>query len=306
MRRTTAAAVILGMVAAACARSEASEQERPRLVPMSGGVQVLNGESWEPVSDEVELGPDMQVRVGRSSRARLELPAGQTLELARDARVAVDDVLAPKVLAGSVLAYADQGLTLDVESFKVFGRQSVFRVDLSLPQRVAVYEGAATLPGSGWESPVGALQQVGVIAGAVLRGPQPLQVRPDDPWDIRLLSEAIDVGAGLLRQETGLGRQLAGDRVRTAILRALGDEVGEDELADLLDEAGAAEVVVAAVVAMTAGRPDLGTAIAEILELRRLGASWFVVAQRFGVSRTVLTSVTEVVGRILDTVERLE
>ncbi|MGH2766961.1 MAG: hypothetical protein ACRDKA_13800, partial [Actinomycetota bacterium] len=195
-----------------------------------------------------------------------------------------------EVVEGSVLARAAvPTLSLRAGDAEILGRDSVFRVDRGFSTTLAVYRGEAGLPGTG-VAPVPQLRQVTVLAGgSVPRGPRPLVVRPDDPWDARLLGPFIDLGLQLVDLQRGLSRQLAPRDAAAAVRTVLRREFSLSAV-EALAERGvrAAEAVVASVVSEEAGRladpplPLVG-ALEQVLDLRLAGAHWIVVLAQWGV-----------------------
>ncbi|HZA60953.1 MAG TPA: hypothetical protein VE754_04635 [Actinomycetota bacterium] len=297
MKRVVVMVAGLGLLASACAKATATDVGR--LVPIDGTVQLLEDGRWDAVSDITDLQSGAQVRAGSDGRARVELPQGR-IELAPEAEIRLSRPNAPEILAGSVLAETGPRLTLNVGEVEVVGYNGVVRIDRDLALQVAVYAGTAMLPGSGLGSPLTAFQQIGVVGGVVPRGPQPLVVDVEDPWDLRLLGEAIDIGSSLDQQQTGLATKLQGAFVRDVVLDILREELPAAYLAELFDAHPPAEVIIASLVAAGVHSTDVATTLQEILELRRLGASWVVIAGSYGVARTLLGSMTHIVGKIVD------
>lgn len=280
--------VLVALAAAACVRTSADGADGLRVVPLGGDVRLVQGDDPLSVEGTEVVAPGDLVVTGPGGRARLELGLGRSLELAPRAAVEVGGLGLAEVVEGSVLARAeDPGLSLRAGDAEIEGRGSVFRVDRGFSVTLAVYRGEAAVPASG-VPPVPALRQMTVVAGgSVPRGAQPLVVRPDDPWDARLLGPFIDLGLRLVDLQRGLGRQLPPDQSAQAVADVLGREFSPSAVDALSDrDVPAAEAVVAAVVSEEAarvGEVSLLSALEHVVDLRLEGAHWIVVLASSGV-----------------------
>lgn len=290
--------LVVAMFGAACGR-EAVSSRAFELLPLEGSVQILRGTTWSPVSERTALSSGDQVRSGPDGKARIHLPGQQTVELAPEARVLVTGPEGAEVLEGSVLAQARGGLAVAVDGLEVAAAEAVFRLDLGLSRRLAVYRGEAAVPGSGWDDPVTAFQQLTLVGRSAPRGPVPLQVDTNDRWDVRLLGEAMDVGLALLQQETGLASQLRDRSARRTVFQTLSKALPGEDIGSQLAKLPPAAVVVAATVAMSLDEEVPAKILARILDLRALGASWIVVAGLLGVGRSVISALEEIVSSIV-------
>lgn len=300
-----AVSVALALLVGACARGPSASADF-EVLPLEGTVQILEEGTWKPVSERTALSRGDQVRAGPDGKARIHLPGDQTVELAPDARVLVTGPEAAEVLGGSVLAQARQGLAVAVDGLEVTAADAVFRLDLGLSRRLAVYRGEAEVPGSGWDDPVTAFQQLTLVGRSAPRGPVPLEVDTNDRWDVRLLGEAMDVGLALLQQETGLAGQLRDQAARRTVIDALSRSLPGQKLRSFLSELPPALVVVAATIALTVeGEVPTEVLLQQILRLRGLGASWIVVAGLWDVSRSVVSTLEEIVSSIVTRVNPL-
>jgi hypothetical protein len=251
------------------------------VVPLAGQVKLLHDGERALLDEITGVSPGDVVATGATGRARVELGAGRSVELAPEAELMVGAPSLTEVLEGSVLARAGQpGLSVRAGDAEITGRGAVFRVDRGFSVELGVYRGQASLLGSG-VAPVPELRQATVVAGGTVpRGPQPLVVRPDDPWDAELLGPFIDLGLQLDDLQRGLTRQFPRGDGADAVLAALEDEFPRKAVEAVLEEVRAAEAVVAAVVsgqaAPVAGLP-LVQALEEVVDLRVEGAQWIVV-----------------------------
>jgi hypothetical protein len=273
------ALAVATLAAASCARS-ADRADDLRVVPLSGDVHLLEG--GEPVSltEETAVDPGDVVRTGPSGRALVEVGLAGRIEVGGQSEIVVEH--RPEVLRGSVLASAtSDGMALRAGDAEIEASEAVFRVDSGFSVTVAVYRGAATILGSGIGDLLALRQAVVVAGGFVPRGPRPLVVRPDDPWDIRLLGAAIDLGLDLVRLERGLSRTLPPRDQEAAVVRALAGSIPRPVLIEVLRRVEAAETVVAAQVsraAADASGVSVAQILSEVLGLRGQGAHWIVVA----------------------------
>jgi hypothetical protein len=293
--RRNALIVGVALLVGACARAPEAGSGQV-LIPQGGDVQLQHDGEWRAVTETVNLSRGDRIRVGDLGRAVLELPGG-TLELRQGSTLRVGSI--PELETGSLLARATPGLAVGVGPVQVRAEDSVYRVDRSLSVRVGVYRGAVSLPGSGWDGAVTALRQVGVVGDTVPRGPVALQVDPGDPWDDRLLGDAIDVGRRLQRFQGGVAFELprrgGRDLVAAAlpldprtVLRGLPKRASVNRLS---------EVLVASVVAATAAPAREiapASAFRHVMGLRRIGASWIVVAAEWQLARSVLGTLIQV------------
>ena len=290
-------ALIVGvtLLGGACARAP-EPGSGPVLVPRSGHVQLQHEGEWREVAESVSLSRGDRVRVGDLGRALLQLPGG-TLELRQGSAVRVGSI--PELEAGSLLARATPALSVGIGSVQVRAKDSVYRVDRAFSVRVGVYRGEVSLPGSGWDGTVSALRQVGVVGGTIPRGPVALQVDPGDPWDDRILGDAIEIGRRLERVQGGVafelprrgGRHLVAAALPldpSAVLRSLPRRASVNRLSEIL----VASVVAVAAAPVREVAPE--TAFRQVMGLRRIGASWIVVAADWQLARSVLGTLVQV------------
>jgi uncharacterized membrane protein YgcG len=299
MKRAIGVALI-AVTAAACAGSSGESGEL-LVTPLAGDVRVLDGDDTVLLDEETRVDPGDLLVTGSGGGALLDLGGAGRLELGAQARVRVDR--RPEVVLGSVLAAAESaGLALRAGGAEIEASDSVFRVDRGFSVRVAVYRGAAEILGSGIGVIPALREVVALSGGAVPRGPSPLDVRPDHPWDIRLLGAAIDLGLDLDRFQRGLGRTLPAGSQGDAVVRVLDGSLSGPVIDSLLDQFAAAESLVAAevsrVVAGLRGTSLLGI-LDRVADLREQGAHWMVVAATWSLAGTpVLRSLERLAGAI--------
>jgi hypothetical protein len=291
---------LIAVIAAACAGSSGESGEL-LVTPLAGDVRLLAGDDIVLLDEETRVDPGDLLVTGSGGAALLDLGGAGRLELGAQARVRVDR--RPEVVLGSVLAAAESGgLALRAGGAEIEATDSMFRVDRGFSVTVAVYRGAAEILGSGI-GPVPALREVVALSGgAVPRGPSPLLIRPDHPWDVRLLGAAIDLGLDLDRFQRGLGRTLPAGSQGDAVARVLDGSLPGHVIDSVLEQFAAAESVVAAEVSRAVA--DLqGTSLLGILDrvadLREQGAHWMVVAATWSLAGTpVLESLERLAGAI--------
>ena len=290
--RAAVMGLLLSLGAGACSQAPDAEAGAPQAIPLGGQVLLHSGGEVLPIEEETAIGPGQRLVTGEGGRAVVRLTGDRSLELAPHAEIRVGSDRQPEVVRGSVLAYsAASPVIVRAGDTEIEAKDSVFRVDRDFTVTLAVYRGQATLLGSGI-APVPSLRQATIVAGgAVPRGPQPLAVRPNDPWDTKLLGPAIDTGLDLVRLERGLSRQLPRGDVPRAVSQALSGQFPQALIAAALRQARAAEAVVAAAVARYAARlasTPLAGALNRVMDLRQEGAHWIVVVATWELARAVL------------------
>ncbi len=302
MRRLAAVILPVALAAGACADAPGPGSGVPRVVPLSGDVRLVHDGEALLLEEGAQLSAGDRLLTETGGRAEVVLPGERRLELAPDAEFLLGEEDQPELLAGSALVRTGPGLSLGTGDARIEGRDTVFRVDRGFSTTVGVYRGAAFVPGSGLE-PIPALREATLVAGgAIPRGPQPLSVRPDDPWDAELLGAAIDLGIDLSQLERGLARQLPGDAGPT--ITSVLDDFPKKLLSSVLREARPAESVVAAVLAQEGARlagVSLGRALEDVVDLRLLGADWIIVVAEW---RLASTEVLRELGRITGLIAR--
>lgn len=262
---------------------------------VSGDVEELRGAVWRPLAPGDLVPEGARVRAG--SLAELEIRRG-TLELAEGAEA---------VLAEEEFTLASGSLLLDTTATRRVVRgavaaegRGVWRFDAEVAPRVGVYAGGVgvDLVGAGRASgpdgeqtAVSPYQQLDLSGGTPAPRPLPLRYLSSDPWDARLLAEAISVD----RQVVDLTRSLTAAYGREPRPLAFYTDFAAVEglLAAALprlapvDQDGAfgppADTLVGVVVAeLLVTRAALAPeqAAEEIRRLRRDGATWGLILVR--------------------------
>jgi hypothetical protein len=305
MRKVLACATLLSLAAGACAEGAGGDALAVRAIPLGGRVVLFHGDDSSLLEEETNLEAGDRLVAADDGRALVRLPGGRSLELAPGADLGWTGPGGAEVRAGSVLARASSALTVSAAGADIEGSDAVFRVDRELSTRLAVYRGEATVVGSGVGA-IPALRETTLVAGgAVPRGARPLSVSPNDPWDIKLLGAAIDIGLELDRLQRGLARQLPAQRPE-AVTEVLSEDFPRRILEDLLEEFQPAESVVAAVAAREAAalvEQSLVQVLRNVLDLRLLGADWTVVVAEWELTRSEilaqLNEVTDLIARFV-------
>ena len=305
MKRKAVSLLAVALLAGACARGGPGASDELRVIPLEGDVFVLDGGEKTSIDEAEELGLGAVVATGGSGRALVDLPLGQAVELAPESSLRVTGGDETELLTGQVLAGAPAGLTISSGAAEVNGSGGFFRLDRYVgAMRLGVYSGSATV--HGWDGRLAALEQVGVAAGIVPEAPVPLQVDPSDPWDVRRLRQAIQVGVSLDDLQRGLGAELRGGAGPETMTRVLPKGLPAEDAQRYLDRVSPPEALVAAMVAIQAARRDALSsldALREVVRLRELGASWIVVVARWqlytGAILDGLARITDLIARTL-------
>ncbi len=297
MKRTAALFLILAV--GACSRTPTPEAGELRVIPLGGEVNLLDGGESSLLEEASTVDAGVNVSTGLDGRAKIELPSGQSMELAPDTNLRVDSD-AYEVSDGSVLLRTSSPMVVQAGGSEIETTEGVFRIDSHSSVTLATYEGQASVLGSNVE-PVGALRQATVLQGGKISGGiDPLVVRRNDPWDIAILGAAIDLGSDLAELERGLSRQLPPNREAEAVSDVLQRNLSERDVRSAIALLGsAARAVVASVVAQEAARIDGVTAslreiFSQVVSLQRLATNWIVVVAEWGLARAALAVTQQV------------
>ena len=304
--RVPGAIVLVALLAAGCARSEAGSPSEMTVIPLGGAVTVFEDGESTALEEATEVDAGARVATAGDGRAEVLLGDQGSLELAPEAEVALPAVDGSQVLSGSVLVRApEQGMVVDAGA-DLEANESVFRVDRGFSVILAVYRGEVDVLGSG-VAPVSALRQTTILPGGEIQtGHGPLQVRPNDPWDIDILGPAIDLGQKLVTLERGLTRQIPSNGAPRTIAAAMQRDLPRSLVTEALRSLDAARATIAAVLADQAARlndasPD--EALSEIVDLHGAGAHWIVVVARWGLAAVQADLLTQL-ARMTSTIAR--
>jgi len=287
-------AALLG--APACSRS-GRDDDGFRL-EVDGVAEVARGGEVEELDDgghRVAAGDVVRMVEGD---AVLELPGEREVLLrALDGdATAVRVAATPEVLEGDAVVVAGDGLRFTAGDVDVeLSDGAAARVQRSSSVTVAMYDGDAELGAAGrpFDGGLRTFRQVSVPATGVLpRDAVPLVYDEDDPdpWDLRFLGDAIDLGAELEQQSRGFTGQLGpGARADATLLRRVLPELdGLDDLDALVARRprtpGESLVGAAIVVESGVGRDRWE----DVFAFREAGAAWGLVALDQAVQRRAL------------------
>lgn len=258
------------------------------------------GEELDEGEHTVAAGDEVRMTAGS---AVLELPGARTVLLrAGDERegsvVAVSD--RPDVVAGDAVVVADEPTTFTAGAVEVVVREGAARVQRGLSVTIGMYEGDAEVRAAGraFDGGLRALRQLSVPATGVLpREAVPLVYDEvdTDPWDLRFIGDAIDLGRTLDVRSSGYTGQLGpGARVDARLLRfALPDL--DDVPAVAVTDRTPGEALVGSAIALEAGGDDR---IPSVFSFRDAGAKWGLVALDHRVARDrVLDRIDGAIGR---------
>jgi len=282
-KRLTALFVVLA--AGACSRTPAPEAGQLRVIPLGGPVSLVEDGETTLLEEAATVDAGVSIITQTGGRAKVELSARRSLELAPDTELRVEDRFS-EVEDGRVLVRTSSPMMLHAGGAQIEATEAVFRVDWGASVLLGTYSGSATVLGSGVE-PVSALRQANVLQGGdVPLGLQALDVRRNDPWDAKLLGQAIDLGLRLTDYERGLSRQLPSGREAGRVSQMLESRFPPRAIKSAVASLGSARAVVAAVVAQEAGLLEGGSPtriLARIVGfIQQLRASWIAVAAEWG------------------------
>lgn len=255
---------------------------------VAGPVERQVGEEWVDVAPREELEAGAVLRV-RGEQGVLEF-AGGHLRLASGTEVLLRDRETVEVDAGSVLLEVDDLVTATWEEVSATGR-GTWRLDVADAPRVGVYTGGAAVRDEGGrERSLARLQQVSMTDGSVAAEVVPLRYVGTDPWDARLLADALAVDRFVSQLQQSLTVEYGQRPRRAAFYRSFGiDRAVVRGLLSSLGEGGAAQVrapsriLTGLLVSQTlVDRADLapGPAVGEVVELRDQGAAWGLILLR--------------------------
>lgn len=303
MRRAVlvAAVAVVAALAPSCSRG-GGDDDGFRLV-LDGAAEVVGDAAEALDGGEHRVGDGDEVRM-RQGTAVLELPGDRSvlLRAGRDDRESTIVTVGerPEVLAGDAVVVAGDDTSFRAGDVEVRVRDGAARVRRGLSVTIGVYEGRAEVRAAGrsFDGGLPALRQLSVPATGVLpREAKPLvyDETDTDPWDLRFIGDAIDLGAELEGLSKGYTGQLGPDARAEpdAIQLALPDltDVPQVVVADRTP----GEALVGSAIALEAGGGDR---ITSVFSFRDAGARWGLVALDQRVQRDGL------IGRLGDAIGR--
>lgn len=239
----------------------------------------------------------------------LELADGARLE----GRVARQGVKSSRVLlseppeleAGELLAVSSDGTMIDAAGtrFVLADRdkgQTAVRLSRSLAVGVAAYQGSVTIDSAGQERSVPGLRQMEISAlGRPPATARPLIYDETDPWDLRYLGDAIELGRQLDAFARAYTASLDDDEGRTVgfyqlVVPGLDDE--GDFTADLLAHQSArrqGDLLIGTAISLLGEAASFSERWSEIFAFHDQGATWGLVALDQGVNRVPLVRTVE-------------
>jgi hypothetical protein len=264
-----------------------------------GRARVTTKSGERTVEDDkvsVQIGETVRMLSGT---AELGLPGDRSILLrARDDNTSIVHVAStPEVLDGDVVAIANgDALRFTVGDVDVRITNGAARVQRGLGVTVAMYRGSSEVRSAGrrLQGDLPALRQVSVAATGLLpRRPVPLvyDEKHPDPWDLRFLGDAIELGGFLDSESKGFTSQLGPRATVDASLL-------QDVLPPLADEGwitsklapggkSAGETLVGAAIVVESGGA-LDERWDDVFAFRDAGARWGLVALDQRVQRDAL------------------
>ena len=302
-RRWLSALGVAGIVALGLAGCTESSTPAAGRLTVDGQAEVTHpGEARREVtgSRDLEVGDRVRVRQGTAvirlpGDRRLELRHGSDIELQEGER---DDAVRPAVMGGDVLVVSDQEPLTVVSTAAEVAVHGDARVSRGVALLVATYEGTAQLTSEGSVIAVPALRQTALPpTGEFPTKVSPLEVSPDDGWDQRYLSGAIDLTAQLDARSQGFTAQLGPTDGRSfTYFRDLYPRLAAEPgfIASLVNPARApGETLVGAAIALEGTRATFAERWAQVFGFRDEGAPWGLVALDQGVNRVPLLEAIE-------------
>ena len=308
MRRALIAVATLASLVAlvampACSRGGSDDRFELRL----SGRAEITGERERRVdagTHRVEEGDTIEMIDGEGV---LDLPGERSVFLRAGPDDATVVVVAaePEIADGSAVVVAGEDTSVRVGDVDLRVPAGAARVQRGLSVTVAMYAGSAEVRSAGraFDGGLRALRQLSVPATGVLpREAVPLVYDQDapDPWDLRFIGDAIDLGAELDEKSRGFTGQLPGARGDAALLREalppLAADVPLDGLLGEVERTPGESLVGAAIVVETG---DVGTdRWSAVFGFRDAGAQWGLVALDQEVGRDgLLDRINGAIGR---------
>jgi hypothetical protein len=283
---------------AGCSDDEPGEGEA-RLEVDGEAIVERDGER-ETVDDDADLGPGDRVEITEGV-GRLRLADGVRMELRSGLDDADNSVLlmdrVPVLEAGDLLVAAPEQIAVEAAGTTVDVGAGAARVSRRLGVGVAAYDATVHLDSAGQEREVPALREMQVPAlGRPPRAPRPLDYDERDPWDRRILGDAIDLGKRLEAMADGYTQNLDPDEGRTPtffrfVLPGLADDTELDQL--LEPDRPTGETLIGAAITDLGRDDSFPTRWSEVFGFRDQGAEWGLVALDQEVGSTPLVDTIE-------------
>ena len=283
LRRLRCVFALCLLPVAACSDGDGGPD--PYTLAVEGSVRVSgeNDRTLRSGEHKVAIGDRLRVTEGS---AVLALPDRSSLELRTGRSEATVEVAAtPTVVDGDALALAgSKGLRVRAGAAVLrLTTDAAARLRRSSGLTVGVYRGAVEIDALGQQLETPALRQAAVSdTGALPVRPVPLvydRTNPD-PWDVRFLGDAIDLGSHLERRSRALTAQAETSEAAQSSLAEIVPPLGTTPgfSAALVDpERSLGETVVGASIVL-AGDGAFETRWDQVFGLRQEGADWGLVA----------------------------
>ena len=288
------------LLAGGCTRDaeDTAAAEPMHLEILEGSARVVHDDESRLIDKEGSVDVGDRVLMSGGGIGRLTLAEGVTFELA-DAHVHLDSGRRVTLDRGKVLAVVEGPVAIDTDRGRIYSEKGVFRVERGLSIRVAVYEGQANIEAGDQPLTVDPLKQADLAVGELDRKTVYRTIDPTDRWDLRYLKNAIDVDARLLSLSRGLEAQLGTRNGMEFYRQVLPTNFPVAQIQDKLAESRT-DVLVGSLIAYEAAVDDANReqVFADVFQMRRDGASWGLIAHRYGVAQSVLFSL------LLETVNR--
>lgn len=289
MRRAVAI-VLLASTLASCSRGRSAPAAYTLTV--DGTATVSTGRTLATGAHQLKVGDTVTVTSGRATltlprRGSLELRAGKSNSVVRVAE-------APTLVDGDGLLESGS-LRSGAATFTVPGAARIRR---SSGVTIGVYRGDATIDALGSRLVTPALRQAAVSdTGALPRQPVPLvydRLRPD-PWDVRELGDAIDLGTQLDRRARALTVEVSPPVTTAAVVATIVPQLrSAPGFADVLIDGtrSVGETVVGASITLAAPG-DFVRRWNDSFTFRQQGADWGLVALDQRASRAAVIGVLD-------------
>lgn len=284
------AAVVALAFVTGCNRNKVEGEGR---LDPSGQVVLTRDDKSTTVAGSRSLESGDTVEVVEGS-AKITLPGGDTLELRPRSVLAVND--GPDLRSGNLLVTTQAAPRLVRAAGSQVDASGTIRIDLTLALRVAAYGGKAVIRSGGRPLDVPALREASVPVVGVTRGPVPLTIDRNDPWDQRILGDTATKEPDLESRARGFDGLVAPADARSVayyrnLLPGLGQEqafrqADVDRLGGALVETAepaarrfrAGDVLLGTAVAIQGKRGSFAERLAGAADFRTAGATWALVA----------------------------
>lgn len=308
MRRHLAAICAGVLAVAALAGCSGSSPPAAGRLTVDGQAEILRpGETRRDVagSQNLKAGDRVRVRLGSavirlSDNRRLELRTGSDIELL-EAEAPVN--VRPNIIGGDLLVISDDRAFAVGAANAEVAVQGDARVSRGVALLVATYKGTAQLSAGGSTLTVPALRQAALPAtGQFPTAVTALEFSPNDGWDQRYLSDAMDLSSQLDGRSNGFSSQLRATEGRSfnyfrELFPRLAAEPGFT--AGLVNPARSpGETLVGAAITLEGTRGTFAERWAAVFNFRDQNAGWGLVALDQGVARpAILAAIDDAINR---------